>query len=144
MKAQSYKHHSRYVPLYHFVVSTILILCLAGSAWNLVKAYQHHSGRLIAAIIFGLSYSCIITLWYARSFALVAQDRAIRAEEHLRHFALTGKLLDKRLRKSQVIALRFADDDEFVPLAEKAANENMKPDDIKKAIINWKADHHRI
>ena len=88
MKAQSYKHHSRYVPLYHFVVSTILILCLGGSAWNLVKAYQHHSGRLVAAIIFGLSYSCIITLWYARSFALVAQDRAIRAEENLRHYAL--------------------------------------------------------
>ena len=144
MKVQSYKHHSRYVPLYHFVVSTILILCLAGAAWNLVKAYQHHSGRLVAAIIFGLSYSCIITLWYARSFALVAQDRAIRAEENLRHFAMTGKLLDKRLRKSQVIALRFANDDEFVSLAEKAANENMKPDDIKKAIINWKADHHRI
>ncbi len=144
MKAQSYKHHSRYVPLYHFVVSTILILCLGGSAWNLVKAYQHHSGRLVAAIIFGLSYSCIITLWYARSFALVAQDRAIRAEENLRHYALTGKLLDKRLRKSQVIALRFADDDEFIPLAEKAANENMKAVDIKKAIVNWKADHHRI
>ena len=144
MKAQSYKHHSRYVPLYHFVVSTILILCLAGSAWNLVKAYQHHSGRLVAAIIFGLSYSSIITLWYARSFALLAQDRAIRAEENLRHFALTGKLLDKRLRKSQIIALRFADDTEFVILAEKAANENIKADDIKKAIVNWKPDHHRI
>ena len=144
MKAQSYKHHSRYVPLYHFVVSTILVLCLAGSAWNLVKAYQQHSGRLVAAIIFGLSYGGIITLWYARSFALVAQDRAIRAEENLRHFALTGKLLDKRLHKSQIIALRFADDTEFVLLAEKAANENMKADDIKKAIVNWKPDHHRI
>ena len=144
MKAQSYKHHSRYVPLYHFVVLTILILCLAGSAWNLVKAYQHHLGRLVAAIIFGLSYCCIITLWYARSFALVAQDRAIRAEENLRHFALTGKLLDKRLRKSQIIALRFADDTEFVPLAEKAANENIKADDIKKAIVKWRPDHHRI
>ena len=72
-------------------------------------------------------------------FAMGAQDRAIRAEENLRHFALTGKLLDKRLRKSQVIALRFADDTEFVLLAEKAANENMKPDDIKKAIVNWRA-----
>ena len=52
-------------------------------------------------------------------FAVGAQDRAIRAEENLRHFALTGKLLDKRLRKSQVIALRFADDDEFVLLQKK-------------------------
>ena len=144
MKVQSYKYHSRYVPLYHFVTSTILILCLAGSAWNLVKAYQHHSGRLVAAILFGLSYSGLMILWYARAFAVGAQDRAILAQENLRHFALTGKLLDKRLRKSQVIALRFADDTEFVLLAEKAANENMKSNDIKQAIVNWRADHHRI
>lgn len=144
MKAQSYKHHSRYVPLFYFVTSTILILCVAGSAWNMVKAYQQHSGRLVAAILFGLSYSGLMLFWYARAFAVGVQDRAIRAEENLRHFALTGKLLDKRLRKSQVIALRFADDTEFVPLAEKAASENMKADDIKKAIVRWKPDHHRI
>ena len=144
MKVQSYKSHSRYVPLFHFVTSTILILCIAASAWNLVKTYQHHSGRLVAAILFGLSYACLMIFWYARAFAVGVQDRAILAQENLRHFSLTGKLLDKRLRKSQVIALRFADDTEFLLLAEKAANENMKPDDIKKAIINWKADHHRI
>ena len=144
MKVQNYQHHSRYVPLFHFVTSSILILCLAGSAWNIVKAYQQHSGRLIGAILFGLSYGSLMLFWYARAFAVGVQDRAIHAEENLRHFALTGKLLDKRLRKSQVIALRFADDNEFIPLAEKAANENMKPGDIKKAIVNWKADHHRI
>jgi Ni,Fe-hydrogenase I cytochrome b subunit len=144
MKVQSYKHHSRYVPLFHFVTSAILILCLAGSAWNLDKAYQQHSGRLVAAIIFGLSYSGLMLFWYARAFAVGAQDRAILAQENLRYFALTGKLLDKRLRKSQVIALRFADDTEFLLLAEKAANENMKSNDIKQAIVNWRADHHRI
>ena len=143
MPVQNYQKHSRYVPLYHFITSTILILCLAGSAWNLVKAYQHQSGRLVAAIIFGLSYAGMITLWYARSFALVAQDRAIRAEENLRHFALSGKLLDKRLRMAQIIALRFADDAEFLPLAEKAATENMKADAIKRFIVSWKADHNR-
>jgi Family of unknown function (DUF6526) len=144
MQAQSYKHHSRYVPLFHFVTLTIIILCLAGSAWNLVKTYQHHSGRLVAAILFGLSYAGLMLFWYSRAFAVGVQDRAIRAEENLRHFALTGKLLDKRLRKSQVIALRFAEDTEFILLSEKAANENMKPGDIKKAIVNWRADHIRI
>jgi len=144
MKVQSYQKHSRYVPLFHFVTSIVLILCLAGAAWNAAKAYQQHSGRLVAAIIFGLVYACLMIFWYARAFAIGAQDRAILAQENLRHMALTGKLLDKRLRKSQVIALRFANDSEFVSLAEKAANANMKPDDIKKAIVNWKADHHRI
>jgi hypothetical protein len=144
MKIQSHKSHSRYVPLYHFVTSSILILCLAASSWNLVKTYQHHSGRLVGAILFGLSYAGLITLWYARSFALKAQDRAIRAEEGLRYFALTGKLLDSRLRMSQIIALRFADDSEFLLLSEKAANENLTSSEIKRSITNWRPDHHRV
>ncbi len=42
------------------------------------------------------------------------------------------------------MALRFAEDTEFLILAEKAANENMKPNEIKKSIINWRADNHRV
>ena len=143
MQVQSYKQHLRYVPMYHFVLSLILTVCLAGSVWNLFRANEYHSGRLVGAIILGLSIGGLIIFWYARGFAIVAQDRAIRAEENLRHFALTGKLLDSRLTMSQIIALRFAADTEFLILAEKAANENMKPNDIKMAIVNWRADNHR-
>ena len=143
MQTQSYKQHARYVPLWHFVLSLILIACLAGSIWNLFRANEHNSGRLVGAVIFGLSIGALIIFWYARAFAIAAQDRGIRAEENLRHFALTGKLLDSRLTMSQIIALRFAADTEFLLLAEKAANENMKPDDIKKAIVNWRPDYHR-
>jgi len=34
---------------------------------------------------------------FTRNLAMGVQDRAIRAEENLRHFTLTGKLLDPRL-----------------------------------------------
>ncbi len=144
MQIQNYKRHTRIVPLYHFFTSVILLICLAASAWNVAKAWQHHSGRIVAAILFLLSYGSVMLFWYARSFALVAQDRGIRAEENLRHFVLTGKLLDKRLSLQQVIALRFADDQEFLALSGRAANENMNAADIKKAIATWKADHHRV
>jgi hypothetical protein len=143
MPVQSYKKHSRYVPLYHFVLSLILLACLTGSIWNLFRANEHHSGRLVGAVIFGLTVGALIMFWYARAFAIAAQDRAIRSEENLRHFALTGKLLDSRLTMSQVIALRFAADTEFLLLAERAANENIKPKDIKMAIVNWRPDYHR-
>jgi len=79
-----------------------------------------------------------------RSFALKAQDRGIRAEENLRHFVLTGKLLDKNLTIQQITALRFADNDEFVDLAQKAVANNMSSKDIKQSIQNWRADHHRV
>ena len=144
MPTQNYKNHSRYVILYHGVLFIISTACTVCSIWNAYRAYEHRSGRLVAAIILGLSVCALILAWYARSFALAAQDKAIRAEENLRHFALTGKLLDKRLSMSQVIALRFAEDTEFVLLSERAAHENMKSADIKKAIINWKPDYHRV
>jgi hypothetical protein len=78
-----------------------------------------------------------------RQFALKAQDRAIRAEESLRYFILTGKAIDSRITMGQIIALRFAPDEEFVLLTEKAAAEGLLPNDIKKEIKNWRADNHR-
>jgi hypothetical protein len=81
--------------------------------------------------------------WYCRSFALRAQDRAIRAEENFRHFILTGKTLDARLRMSQIIALRFAPDEEFIELAKEAVDKKLSAKEIKIAIKNWKADHYR-
>jgi hypothetical protein len=79
----------------------------------------------------------------SRQSALKAQDRAVRAEENLRHFAMTGKLLDKRLTVGQIIAVRFASDDQFVDLARQAADQNMTPDAIKRAVKTWRPDLHR-
>ena len=143
MEAQNYKNHRRYVPLYTFVLSGLITLILAGSVWNFYRAYDAGAGRLTAVLIFALTIVCIFFYIYARAFALRAQDRAIRAEENFRHFVLTGKPLDPRLRMGQIIALRFAGDAEFVSLAQRAVNENMRADDIKKAIQNWRADHYR-
>ena len=86
----------------------------------------------------------IIYYIYTRAFALRAQDRAIRAEERLRHFQLTGQPLDPQLRMSQIIALRFASDAEFPVLAKKAVSENLSNRQIKQAINSWKADHYRV
>lgn len=128
----------------YLLLLAIILATLAGSVWNFYRAYNHGNGRLTAGLIFALALACIFFWIYSRSFALKAQDRAIRAEENLRHLALTGKPLDSRLRLGQVIALRFADDSEFVKLAQRAADEDIPAPEIKKAIQNWRADHHRV
>jgi hypothetical protein len=95
--------------------------------------------------IFELLSALVLTLlWlYTRVFAIKAQDRAIIAQEGLRHFIMTGKALDARLTWPQIIALRFASDEEYLQLIEKTLKENLKASDIKKAVTNWRADHRR-
>jgi len=39
--------------------------------------------------------------------------------------------------------LRFASDDEFIALADRAVNENLSNTDIKKSVKNWREDIHR-
>ena len=143
MKTQNYANHTRYVVGFHFVLAPILLLTLIGSVVNLVKSWGDHERFYSAALIVVLTFCGGMLFYYCRTFALKAQDRAIRAEENLRHFALTGKLLDARLGMGQVIALRFAPDSEFVALAQKAAGSGMSADDIKRAIKDWKADYDR-
>ena len=45
---------------------------------------------------------------------------------------------------AQVIALRFAPDDEFVVLADRAAKDNLTPAEIKREIKQWRADNFRM
>jgi hypothetical protein len=141
---QNFRNHARIVPGYHYALFLILILCFFVSVWNLIRAWQHDSGRLVALTTLGLSIAAMLLALYTRSFALKAQDRAIRAEENLRYFVLNQQLPDRRLTIQQLIALRFAEDAEFTSLAKKAADENMTPAQIKKAIVNWKADENRV
>jgi amino acid permease len=144
MQEQNFKNHSKYVPLYHLGAYLLLLAVLIGSIINLTATINTGEGVYSASLILVLTIAVLLVCWYARSFALKAQDRAIRAEENFRHFVATGKPLDSRLRMGQIVALRFAGDDEFVALAKKAADENIGSKDIKMAIKNWKADSNRV
>ena len=142
MKAQHYKNHTQIIPVYHFVVFPILFAAIIGAIVNVIKATE--SNIYSASLILVLSIVVMFIFFFARIFALKAQDRAIRAEENFRHFMLTGKPLDPQLRLGQIIALRFASDEEMPVLAQKAMAEKMLPKDIKKAITMWRGDYHRV
>lgn len=143
MTEQNFKNHTRLVPLYHGLAFLLILSGLIGSIINLLDHNEpgnHYSAALLVVVFLVL----LLLFWYARSFALRAQDRAIRAEENFRHFLLTGKPLDRQLRLGQIIALRFASDEEFPALAQRAVAEQLAPKAIKMAIRNWKGDYHRV
>lgn len=141
MKEQNFKNHPRFVPLYHYVASLLILAILIGSIVNLVHSTE--ATIYSASLITALTVVAALNWAFLRIFALKAQDRAIRAEENFRHFILTGKPHDSKLRMSQIIALRFASDEEFIALSQRAVAENLSNPAIKKEIKNWRADYHR-
>ena len=142
MPTQNYKNHTQIVRGFAAVL-LILLSTVIGAGVNLCQSLGDHQRIYGASLILALSILSLVGLIYCRTFALKAQDRAIRVEENLRHFAMTGKLLDSRLQTLQIVALRFASDEEFVELARKSAEQGTVPKDIKQAIRNWRADHYR-
>jgi putative copper export protein len=141
---QTYANHRQFVPAFHFGLLVVLVLTLIGSCVNLYQSWGDHHRLYSAALLVVLTLSVIMVGLFARMFALKAQDRAIRAEEQLRHYVLAGRLLDPRLTIRQIIGLRFAGDAEFLVLADRAAREGLSEDDIKRAVRHWRVDTYRV
>lgn len=144
METQSYANHRRFVIGYHVVLFLLILVTLIGSFINLYKSWGSEGGFYSASLIVTLSIAAGLIFFYLRVFALKAQDRAIRAEENLRHYVLSGELLDARLGMRQVVGLRFAADAEFLELARSAAEQGTPENEIKKSIKSWRPDTYRV
>lgn len=144
MAAQNYENHARFVPMYHYVLFALLLLSFIGSCANLYQSIGDHQRLYSASLLVVVTFCLIVTALFARLFALKAQDRAIRVEENLRHYVMTGKLLDPRLDTRRIIGLRFASDEEFLALADRAASRGMSEKEIKQAVKTWRADEYRV
>lgn len=142
MIEQNFSNHARYHPLYHYFTAPLVLVGLIGSINYFVRCTPDNV--YLASLLVLVFFILLILGWLVRGYALKAQDRAIRAEENLRHFILTGKALDSRLRMGQIVALRFAADAEFPALAQKAAEEKLSGKAIKQSIQQWRTDHNRI
>lgn len=143
MPEQNFQNHTQRVPLF-LAVGMALLACIIGAFVNLFHSIGDHQRIYSASLLVVLTICVFLVAYFARAFAIKAQDRGIRAEENLRHYVLTGKLLDSRLTIGQIIALRFASDAEFPTLAADAAAKNLDPKSIKQAIKSWRPDTHRV
>lgn len=142
MSEQNYKNHRQIVPSFHVLTGLPLLALVIGSIRNLIHTSEDN--RYEASLLVLVSLILLSLYIHTRMFALKAQDRAIRAEENLRHFQLTGKPLDQRLSVSQIIALRFASDAELPILTKEAAERSLTNKEIKQRIQNWRADTYRV
>ncbi len=143
MQNQNYSNHKRVVKGFHYILSALLILGSIASLVNLYRQCAANDEIFTSALVTLLFICGLFLFWFVRQFPVKVQDRAIRAEESLRYFILTRKSFDKRLTMRQIIALRFASDDELAELADRAIKDELSPDEIKKAIKNWRPDYER-
>jgi hypothetical protein len=141
MKEQNYKNHRQIVYGYYLMTGVPILLLIGFAISMLVN--KNYSNQNFAILFLVTGWILLTMLFRSRGFALKAQDRAIRAEENLRYFILTGKRLDPSITTSQIIALRFADDEEFPSLTQRVADEKLSSDAIKKQIKNWRSDLYR-
>lgn len=142
MKQQTLKTHKKLVLGHHAISFFGIFALIIGSIINYNNAAEDN--LYSASLLILVSFILLLVWFYLRAFALKAQDRAIKAEEKLRYFILTGKAMSENVTIRQIIGLRFASDEEFPTLVEKAEKENLSENDIKKAIKTWKPDTYRV
>ena len=142
---QNLKNHTRWYPPFHFFILPLLLLNFIFSIYATVHDWPHyehtHLWWIVMAIVF------FVMAGIARGAALTVQDRIIRFEERLRLQALLPS--EERahindLTTKQLIALRFASDDELPALFRKTLTQNLEPKAIKKSIVNWRGDYERV
>ncbi len=139
---QNYDNHVRLVPGFHYVVLGIFAVNLI---WSLYRVVRTFSAESVISLLLAVAF--LLLSFYARIFALKVQDRVIRLEMRLRLMELLSPDIRPRVGEftvDQLVALRFASDEELPELARRVLSENLTSrKTIKKMIRNWKADFLR-
>ena len=139
---QTFENHTRMLPAYHYVAFPLIALNVFFTLYMAVTDFSW--ANLMA---FGLAVGLILFFFVARMMAVTVQDRVIRLEETLRMRALLPADLQPRLGEitvKQLVALRFAGDDELPALARTVLDEKIADQTaIKKMVQHWRADYLR-
>jgi Family of unknown function (DUF6526) len=143
MAEQNFSNHVKFVPTFHFFVLPVFVLNVVNSIIGLVRFGLTWNGAMHTLTALAL----LVFTFNARIFAVTVQDRVIRLEERLRFARLLPDDLKPRIEeftRGQLVALRFASDEELPGLARKVLNDkltNVKA--IKKMVQHWRADYLR-
>lgn len=145
MPAQNYSNHHKYYAPHHFIFYPVVLIATIFSVRCSFKyPDQHYLWMTIAAAFIIIGW---LSFMLRQHYALNNQNRIVRLEMRLRYFILTNKKMDElesKLSFGQIAALRFASDEELLPLIERTLTENLSPSAIKKSIKNWGADDMRV
>lgn len=133
---QSHAHRPTHTAVAGFFAMAALIL--------MIQAMRGGDTRDLAMISIILSVFTLVFI--SRVYTVRLQDRIIMLETKVRAAEILTAGQDAQLTKlsvKQVTALRFASDEEFGALLDRAVRENLTPKDIKAAVKTWRPDWYR-
>ena len=139
---QTFKNHTRFRPAYHFFVVPVLLINFLNEMRHLYLMPSPHFAWMVVLAAALLTLSVV-----ARNMALTVQDRLIRLEMRLRlkdalPVDLHGRISD--LTPKQLVALRFAGDDEMPALVRDVLAGSLTTQKaIKQRVKNWQGDYPR-
>ena len=143
MAPQNFANHTRWHPAFHFFILPVMLINLVWWVVTFIKAPGWESGWLIV-----VSVAFAALTFFVRTYSLKVQDRVIRLEERLRYRQLLSPAVlqqTEALTEGQIVALRFAGDDELEELISATlAGKFAKSTDIKRAIKHWRGDAFRV
>jgi uncharacterized protein DUF6526 len=148
-KQQNFANHARWDPPFHFFILPVLLISVIAVAVHFLRHLDFQHPWLIVhnAWLLIVAIALMLAVLKSRIYALRVQDRVIRLEERLRLAAVLQEPLRSRIdeiQETQLFGLRFAPDAELPALVKRALDEKLSRTDIKKAIVNWRPDNHRI
>lgn len=145
METQNYKNHIHYYTAHHFVFYPVVILlfiaCIIGLC---ITEEQHLLWTVLAALTVTIGW---LSFMVRQHYALGNQNRIARLELRFRYYVVTHKRfeeIEQKLSLSQILALRFASDEELEELTEKIIREKLSPDAIKRSVKHWTPDYMRL
>ena len=142
METQSFTNHVRVHPVYHYFAVPLSLALVPAAAVNVFSNFG-----LPAIILLVGTIILHLAIFLSREYAKKNQDRIIRTELRLRYFVLANKSLEtfeRQFSTGQLLALRFASDEEFLKLIQHPDTPTKAPEQIKRDIIQWKADLMRV
>lgn len=142
-RPQNFANHRAWPGTGYVLAGVVLAVELGRRAW-LVRSdptFWPAFEVLVAA-------AWLVTWFASRRRAQVVQDRVIRLEMQTRLERVLGAARRDEIEHVSVphlVALRFASDAELAPLFDRVrANEFAKPDDVKRAVRDWRPDRLRV
>ena len=141
-KPQNYENHAKFIPVFHYIALPLLLVNFFGALFRVTQEISFYTLNDV-----GLAISLIVVAVFTRLFALKAQDRVIRLEEQIRMQTFLPDALKAhvgRLTMGQIVALRFASDEELADLTQEALDQNTSPNALKQAVKNWRPDYDRV